>query len=493
MGYLIAAALFLYAVWVFFDAYKRRGHTLREAAGWSAGTLVLWLFIVPAYFAKRNLRAGETREGGTGWNYLKTLAVLWTIVMLAVGAQYILAPRGVAPVAHTSAWRAGAAIGATAVWFFPVLGALFLGLVLKKTSIVEKGPTGPRALQVTGAATPGLTACPRCGNAIAKGTPCQTCGPSTPPERKRKGTVAVMAIMAAALVIGIVVVRLLKDRESPLAGPATSPTESATASPRAAALNTPAAAAQTEVKRLSLAAFEGELLRECDDMEFTGSFLREGGRPLERVRLPDGGLPFPDVAQLFARLVSNLSDGQKKDAPVKLKMACQEQFRDRTPLATCTFDKTDDSGALRGRTAFYSAKNVFGSDSLMKECFSLWHGTWTAVSQNSEEYRRAASQEATPGSPAILSDGQDTLQFGKPTVKDTGFGMTKVMVQVKNATDRQIACTVTATFMRGDTILGTANGHVSAFRAGSVKTAELMTTDRIRGYDTMRLETGTCF
>jgi hypothetical protein len=47
--------------------------------------------------------------------------------------------------------------------------------------------------------------------------------------------------------------------------------------------------------------------------------------------------------------------------------------------------------------------------------------------------------------------------------------------------------------MRGDTILGTANGHVSAFRAGSVKTAELMTTDRIRGYDTMRLETGTCF
>ena len=35
MEYMIVAALFLYAVWVFFDAHKRRRHTLREAAGWA--------------------------------------------------------------------------------------------------------------------------------------------------------------------------------------------------------------------------------------------------------------------------------------------------------------------------------------------------------------------------------------------------------------------------------------------------------------------------
>ena len=475
MGYLIAAALFLYAVWVFFDAYKRRGHTLREAAGWSAGTLVLWLFIVPAYFAKRNLRAGETREGGTGWNYLKTLAVLWTIVMLAVGAQYILAPRGVAPVAHTSAWRAGAAIGATAVWFFPVLGALFLGLVLKKTSIVEKGPTGPRALQVTGAATPGQCA-PRLSPIGDEPTP--TSGRAT-----RIRTVRAKLGLAAVLILLVGVgLRAYVNRDS-------SGTPAVTV---VSPVPRPATPDQSATHRLSFASFRGELLNECDDMEFAVfSGLPDSGRPFERVRSADGGLLFPDVAQLFANLLSSLASG--KIAPVKLKMACQEQFRDRMPLATCTFTRTDATGTLLGRIAHYSSKDVFSSDSLMKECFSLWHGTWTAVSQNSEEYRRAASQEATPGSPAILSDGQDTLQFGKPTVKDTGFGMTKVMVQVKNATDRQIACTVTATFMKGDTILGTANGHVSAFRAGSVKTAELMTTDRIRGYDTMRLETGTCF
>jgi hypothetical protein len=245
MGYLIAAALFLYAVWVFFDAYKLRKHTLREAAGWSAGTLVLWLLIVPAYFAKRNLRAGETREGGTGWNYLKSLVVLWTIVMAAVGAHYILAASEIASTAHNGAAQAGAAIGATlgigllaSVWFFPVVGALLLGLVLKKTSIVEKGPTGPLALQVTGAMTPGLTACPTCGNAPLKGMPCPTCGRSASPERKRKGTMAVVGIMAAALVVGLVAVRLLKGREVPKAIPAIAPSEGATVSPRAPAVHT---------------------------------------------------------------------------------------------------------------------------------------------------------------------------------------------------------------------------------------------------------------
>ena len=135
MEYLIVAALLLHAVWVFFDAYKLRKHTLREAAGWALGTLAVWLFVVPLYFAQRHLRAGETREGGDGWNYLKTFAVLWTIVMLAVGAHYILAASEVASTAHTGAAQAGAAIGGTlgfgVVWFFPVVGALLLGLVLK--------------------------------------------------------------------------------------------------------------------------------------------------------------------------------------------------------------------------------------------------------------------------------------------------------------------------------------------------------------------------
>jgi hypothetical protein len=484
MGYLIAAALFLYAVWVFFDAYKLRKHTLREAAGWALGTLAVWLFVVPLYFAQRHLRAGETREGGDGWNYLKTFAVLWTIVMLAVGAHYILAASEVASTAHTGAAQAGAAIGVTlgfgVVWFFPVVGALLLGLVLKKTSIVEKGPTGPLALQVTGAMTPGLTACPTCGNAPLKGMPCPTCGRSASPERKRKGTMAVVGIMAAALVVGLVAVRLLKGREVPKAIPAIAPSEGATVSPRAPAVHTAAAADQPATHSLSFAAFRGELLNECDDLEITGS-----------VQLTDAG-PL-DLEQAFAAISDSPRAKAKENLLTRLRRQCGEEFRDRTPLATCMWAKDYATGTLRGRIAHYSAKDVFSSDSLMKECLSVWHGKWNAVSRDSEEYRRAASQEATPGSPAIVSDGQGTLQFGKPTVKDTGFGMTRVMVQVRNVTDRQISCMVTATFTKRDTILGTANGNVNNLRAGSLKTAELMSTDQVRGYDTVRLETGGCF
>ena len=487
MEYLIVAALLLHAVWVFFDAHKRRRHTLGEAAGWGLGTLVLWLFVVPLYFAQRHLRAGETREGGDGWNYLKTFAVLWTIVMLAVGAHYILAASEVAATAHTSAGQVGAAIGATlglgvvaAAWFFPVLGALLLGLVLKKASIVEKGPTGPLALQAPGAVTRGLTACPTCGNTPLKGMPCPTCGRSVPPERKRHGTLVGLVVMVTGLVIGLAIVGLLRGREVPKAIPATAPSEGATAGPRAPAVHIAAAADQPEVNHLSFAAFKGELLNECDDLEVTGSFRRGDAGPL-------------DLEQLFAAMSDSPKAKAKENLLTRLKRPCGEEFRDRPPLATCTFAKTHDTGTFRGRLAFYSSKAVFSSDSLMKECLSKWHGTWNAVSRDSEEYRRASSLEASPGGPAIISDGQDTLQFGKPTVKDAGFGMTKVMVQVKNVTDSQISCMVVATFMKRDTILGTANGNVNDLRAGFLKTAELMTTDQVRGYDTVRLEPGTCF
>lgn len=484
MEYLIVAALFLHAVWVFFDAHKRRRHNLREAAGWALGTLVLWLFVVPLYFAQRHLRAGETREGGGGWNYLKTFAVLWTIVMLAVGAHYILAASEVASTAHIGAAQAGAAIGVTfgfgVVWFFPVVGALLLGLVLKKTSIVEKGPTGPLALQRTGATTPGLTACPTCGNAIMTGSPCPKCSRTTLPERKRHWTLVAVGVMAAGLVIGLVVVGLLTGREASKASPATTPSEGIAATPHAPAVPAVSTTDQSAVKRLSVAAFRGELLNECDDLEITGS-----------VQLADAG-PL-DLEQAFVAMSDSPSTRAKGNLLTRLKRTCGEEFRDRPPLATCTFAKDYAAGTFRGRIASYSAKDVFSSDARMKECLSVWHGTWNAVSRDSEQYRRAASLEASPGLPAIISDGQDTLQFGKPTVKDTGFGMTKVMVQVKNVTDRQISCTVTATFMKRDTILGTANGNMNDLRPGSLKTAELTTADQVRGYDTLRLEPGACF
>jgi hypothetical protein len=58
-----------------------------------------------------------------------------------------------APVSGNDYEEAGYAIGATigigmilGIWFIVAVGALVLGMFLKKSSIVEKGPTGPGAI-----------------------------------------------------------------------------------------------------------------------------------------------------------------------------------------------------------------------------------------------------------------------------------------------------------------------------------------------------------
>lgn len=140
MWYLIVTGLLL--VWIVRDSKARRANVL----GWSIGTLLLPVIVVPAYFAARPLKEGEVREGGKGWNLLKNFSIIWTLLM-AVAALWGLV--GVSQQAPTSdAEQVGFALGTTlglgmmgAIWFFPVLGALVLGLLVKKSSLIERGPT----------------------------------------------------------------------------------------------------------------------------------------------------------------------------------------------------------------------------------------------------------------------------------------------------------------------------------------------------------------
>lgn len=143
----------IFAVWVFIDAKKAPqssgGLARRDLGARSSGTL-------PVYFAKRNLQAGEVREGGTGWNVIKNFALFWTLTV-AVGVVAGMVNAGqVADRATTQAQKAGAALGATlsmgmilVLWFLVLAAALILGLFLKKSSIVEHGPTGPLAQAAT--------------------------------------------------------------------------------------------------------------------------------------------------------------------------------------------------------------------------------------------------------------------------------------------------------------------------------------------------------
>ena len=151
MWYFVLYAIF--AVWVIIDAKKRMNHVV----GWPLATVILGPLVLPVYFAKRHLKEGEIREGGTGWNVLKSFALFWTITMVVAGIAGMVGISDVAQKATTDAEQAGVAIGATIglgmifiLWFIVLLAALVLGLFLKKSSIVEKGPTGPLAQATSG-------------------------------------------------------------------------------------------------------------------------------------------------------------------------------------------------------------------------------------------------------------------------------------------------------------------------------------------------------
>jgi hypothetical protein len=84
------------------------------------------------------------------------------------------------------------------------------------------------------------------------------------------------------------------------------------------------------------------------------------------------------------------------------------------------------------------------------------------------------------------------LEFGRPTVTKHRH-MTEVMVEATNATDRDVRmCSVTATFKKGDTILGTAIGALNDLAADATKTLNLMGMDDVDGYDTLKIEADTC-
>lgn len=151
MWYFVLYAIF--AVWVLIDAKKRINHMV----GWPLATFILGPLVLPVYLAKRNLKEGEVREGGTGWNVLKNFALFWTITMVVAGIAGMVGVSDVAQKTTSEAEQAGVAIGATIglgmifiLWFIVLVAALVLGLFLKKSSIVEKGPTGSLAQATSG-------------------------------------------------------------------------------------------------------------------------------------------------------------------------------------------------------------------------------------------------------------------------------------------------------------------------------------------------------
>lgn len=145
------------AIWIFLDSKKREFNGILYAVA----TCLFGPLVAPVYLAKRNLKEGEIREGGTAWNILKNFALFWTATIFIFGIAWMIAVfaasgavlNNSSDAAANAGAAAGAAIGTVfvlgtllATWFFPMVCALVLGLFLKQASVIETGPTGELAL-----------------------------------------------------------------------------------------------------------------------------------------------------------------------------------------------------------------------------------------------------------------------------------------------------------------------------------------------------------
>lgn len=135
-----------FAIWVAVDGHRRK----IDPVGWTIGTALVGPLAFPVYAAKRPLKEGEVREGGTAWNVLRNFSLFWSLLIWLPGLLLylvfaVLAPKGVVNTVGFFAIGGVWFFTVGGVWLAPLLGALVLGVFLKKASVCERGPTGPLA------------------------------------------------------------------------------------------------------------------------------------------------------------------------------------------------------------------------------------------------------------------------------------------------------------------------------------------------------------
>jgi hypothetical protein len=166
------------AIWVFVDARKRKAD---QPGLWAIGTFLIAVLAFPAYLTTRPLLPGGRREGGRGWNFLRYLALMWTVLMAVLTVMYLVSIADTSAGLHSDAERAGAAIGTAlgigligVIWLAPTAVVLLIGVLVRKQNEVETGDTtSPSPIST---ATLERRRCPYCAEEIqAAAVICRFC------------------------------------------------------------------------------------------------------------------------------------------------------------------------------------------------------------------------------------------------------------------------------------------------------------------------------
>ncbi len=157
--------------------------------------------------------------------------------------------------------------------------------------------------------------------------------------------------------------------------------------------------------------------------------------------------------------------------------------------ASCTHEQVFGTSSMP-RSQQFSQKLL--EDSLrQKAALDTVSVARSPLQPQDEASRVTAPQPAAPAPSDPVEVAEEEISFGRPSIRSQ-HGLRTVLVEVTNNRSASVTCTVTATFKKGDTILGVAEGVVNDLPPGGTKTADLLTEDRITGYDSLKLEAGTC-
>src|SRR6056297_2989479 len=134
-------------IFVGLDAYNRKNKWIL----WSIGVLLSWPIILPLYFSLRNLKEGETREGGLIWNIIKNYILIYSTNIFLVILLLLILPQNMGYLSNEIFITefAGFEISLSfiyyvifIIWLIPSLLFLMIGSFFKDDYSKETGPSG---------------------------------------------------------------------------------------------------------------------------------------------------------------------------------------------------------------------------------------------------------------------------------------------------------------------------------------------------------------
>lgn len=140
------------AALVMIDSTKRE---VKSPPMWGIAMFLFGPFTLALYLARRPLVADEIRSGGTAWNYARYFTYGWSLLMFMLAISQVFHLNEHDGIMQSALHWAGLTLSNKAgmvmhakLWLLPVIGISFVGLIFRRRSILEIGPTGPLAWSI---------------------------------------------------------------------------------------------------------------------------------------------------------------------------------------------------------------------------------------------------------------------------------------------------------------------------------------------------------